>query len=127
MALPHTLTVAGLCAMPESERYERIDGTLAVNPAPTWRHQFISSKLSFYLTADVMESQPGWVNSAAGVHVGDRTYAGPDVVFISRERVDIVGKVNVEAAPDLDCDILSPGTRRQDVITKRALSARIGV
>jgi Uma2 family endonuclease len=96
-------------------------------PCADMASSFHQQQAQFYLTAHVMESQPGYVNSAAGVHVGDRTYVVPDVVLISRERVDIVGKVNVEAAPDLVCDILSPGTRRQDAITKRALYARIGV
>lgn len=130
MALPRTFTVADLYAMPESEQGERqelIDGALVVNPAPTWRHQLISSKLNFYLTAHVMANQLGWVNSAPGLHIDDRTYVIPDVVYISRERGSIVGAVNIEAAPDLACEILSPSTRRHDVLTKRALYARIGV
>lgn len=130
MALPRSFTVADLYAMPEGERGERqelIDGALIVNPAPTWRHQLISSKLNFYLTAHVTENHLGWVNSAPGLHIDDRTYVIPDLVYISRERGSIVGDVNIEGAPDLVCEILSPSTRRQDLITKRALYARMGV
>lgn len=69
----------------------------------------------------------GWVRDNSGVYVDDRTYAIPDLVFISRERLNIVGEANVEAAPDLVVEILSPSTRRNDLLIKRSLYARIGV
>lgn len=130
MALPRTLTVSDLYAMPESERgerYELLDGEFFVNPAPALRHQVISSNLFFHLSAHVRTQRIGWVGDNTGVHLGDRTYVVPDLVFVTRERHGVLGEANIESAPDLIVEILSPSTRRQDLITKRALYARIGV
>lgn len=130
MALPRSFTVADLYAMPESgrgDRYELINGELFVTPSPSSRHQAVSSNLMFHLEAHVRRHRLGWVRDNSGVHVDDRTYVIPDAIFIARERRNIIGEANVEAAPDLVCEILSPSTRRQDLLIKRALYARIGV
>lgn len=130
MALPRQLTVADLWAMPESERgerYELIEGELFVTPTPTWRHQAVSSNLSRVLSTYVHTLRLGWVVDNVSVHVDDRTYLVPDLVFVSRERQGVISAAGLEAAPDLVCEILSPSTRRRDLITKRALYTRIGV
>ena len=130
MALPRTLTVADLYAMPESERgerYELIDGDLFVNPAPTWRHQTISSNLLVHVSGHVRSLRLGWLRDNVGVRIGESTYVIPDLVFISRERQEIIGEASIEAAPDLVVEILSPSTRRNDLVLKRSLYARIGV
>ena len=130
MALPGTLTVADLYAMPESERgerYELITGDLYVNPAPRPRHQLVNSNLLFHFSSHVRSRRLGWVVDNVGVHVGSLTYVIPDVAFISHEHFEVVGAANIEGAPDLVCEILSPSTRRQDLVTKRAFYARIGV
>lgn len=51
----------------------------------------------------------------------------PDLVFITRERLNIVGEANIEAAPDLVVEQLLPSTRCNDLLIKRSLYARIGV
>jgi Uma2 family endonuclease len=130
MALPRALTVEDLYAMPEGERgerYELIDGALFVTPAPTWGHQTVSSNLVRVLDAHVHASRLGWVRDNFGVRVDDRTYVIPDAVFVSRERRHIIGATELEGAPDLIVEILSPSTRRRDLLTKRALFARMGV
>ena len=104
MALPGTLTVADLYAIPESERgerYELIDGELYVNPAPTPAHQIISGNLMLNLELHVRANGVGRVIAAPGVRVDERTYVVPDIVFIARPRIGIIGSANVTAAPDL--------------------------
>ena len=126
MALPRHLTVADLYAMPESERgerYELIDGELWVNPAPRSRHQSVSHNLVVHLGNHVRANRLGRVRDNSGIQLGERTYVIPDVVFVARDRLSIFGEDNIEAAPDLVCEILSPSTRRQDLITRRALYA----
>jgi Uma2 family endonuclease len=130
MALPRTLTVADLYAVPDSERgerYELLDGDLVVNPAPNPMHQMVSGNLMLHLELHVRAQKLGRVIAAPGLHVDVRTYVIPDIVFIAGLRVASIGPANVEAAPDLVVEILSPGTRRYDQVAKRALYARIGV
>lgn len=130
MALPRTLTVADLYAMPErarGERLELVEGELLVNPAPAIRHQRVSMNLLYHLSVHVRSLRLGWVSDNAGVHLDERTYVIPDVVFVERKRQNIIGSANIEAAPDLVCEILSPSSRRSDLLTKRSLYERIGV
>jgi Uma2 family endonuclease len=61
------------------------------------------------------------VRDYSGVHVDECNYVIPDLVFISRERLDIIGDANIEAGPDLVVEIVSPSTRRIDLLVKRAL------
>src|SRR5690348_7392111 len=128
MALPRSLTVADLYAMPESERgerYELIDGDLLVNPAPVPVHQIVSGNLMLHLELHVRANKLGRVIATPGLLVDERTYVVPDIVFVHRKRVAIIGPANVVEPPDLVCEILSPGSRRYDQLVKRALYAQM--
>lgn len=130
MAPPRSFTVADLYAMPESERgerYELIDGDLLVDPAPRSKHQSVNLNLMLHPGNYVRATRLGRVRDNSGIRLGERTYVIPDVVYVSRDRLSIIGEDNIEDAPDMVCEILSPSTRRQDLLTKRALYARIGV
>ncbi|MCA9876841.1 MAG: Uma2 family endonuclease, partial [Thermomicrobiales bacterium] len=98
-----------------------------VNPAPRSKHQSVNHNLVLHLGNYVRAHRLGRVRDNSGVHVSERTYVIPDVVFVARDHLSIFGEDSIEGAPDLVCEILSPSTRRQDLITKRALYARIGV
>ena len=50
----------------------------------------------------------------------------PDLLYVSKERADILGQI-VESAPDLVAEILSPGNTRRDMEDKLADYARLGV
>jgi Uma2 family endonuclease len=50
----------------------------------------------------------------------------PDLLYVSNERSEILREW-VYGAPDLVVEILSPGTRKVDEITKRRLYDRVGV
>ena len=51
----------------------------------------------------------------------------PDILFVAKERLRIIGKSNIPGAPDLVIEILSPGTRQKDLAIKRKIYARFGV
>ena len=50
--------------------------------------------------------------------------AQPDLMFVSNERAEIVTEANIQGAPDLVVEILSPSTAGYDQGYKRALYAR---
>lgn len=131
MALPKAShTVMDLIAMPEheeGERHELIDGELYVTPVPVVRHQRVSSNLIFHLETHVRSGGLGLVLDNSAVRVDDHSYVVPDAMFILRERRRIISAEGISEAPDLVCEILSPSTRRRDLLTKRAFYERIGV
>jgi Uma2 family endonuclease len=97
-------------------RYEVIDGELYVSPAPGERHQNASMVLSSILHVHVRTHDLGRVYAAPfGVILDEDNGVQPDIVFVSRERLDIISERGLESAPDLVVEILSPSTRRRDI------------
>jgi Uma2 family endonuclease len=111
----------------DGRRHELIDGEHFVTPAPLRRHQKLSGRLMFALEAWLRKHPTGEVYAAPlDVILSDVDVVEPDILFVSNERAEVLGKW-VHGAPDLVVEILSPSTRRVDEITKRRLYERVGV
>jgi Uma2 family endonuclease len=111
----------------DGRRHELIDGEHFVTPAPVRRHQKLSGRLLFALEAWLRAHPVGEVYAAPlDVILSDVDVVEPDLLFVSNERAEILGKW-VHGAPDLVIEILSPGTRRTDEVAKRHLYERVGV
>ena len=57
----------------------------------------------------------------------DENIVQPDILFVSNERLGIIGEANISAPPDLVIEILSPSTRNKDLEIKRKVYAGFGV
>lgn len=125
------LTVEELELLPqehEGDRQELIDGELVVTPVPIIRHQVVSMNVTRSLDQHVRPRNLGMVfHAPTGIRFSPQDLLIPDICFVSRERLAILGEKTIEAAPDLVVEILSPGTRQRDLTTKRDLYARFGV
>jgi Uma2 family endonuclease len=103
----------------DGNRYEVIDGELFVSPAPNWDHQRALSKLNIIAGLHVYESGLGeLVQGPVGVELDDDNGVQPDIIYISREWMDLVGRRGVIGAPDLVVEALSPSTRALDRVRK---------
>ena len=112
----------------EGDRHELIDGELIVTPVPVTKHQIISMNLIRVLDRHVHTASLGMVLPAqTGVRLTPDNLLIPDIVFVAKDRLHVIGAKTIDAAPDLVVEILSPGTRRRDLTTKRDLYARFGV
>jgi Uma2 family endonuclease len=112
----------------EGDRHELIDGELVVSPVPLDRHQSASSNIVFALETFVRQHRLGRVRTApSGVRLAHDTLVVPDLYFIVRDRLHLLGEKGMQGPPDLVVEILSPGTRRRDIGLKRELYARFGV
>lgn len=113
---------------PDGRRHELVDGEHWVTPAPNRRHQHVSMTLSFRLRG-FLEDQPlGQVFAAPfDVILSEEDIVEPDLVFISRDRLEILCDEGARGAPDLVIEILSDSTRRRDWQGKRRLYADHGV
>ncbi len=108
--------------------YQIIDGELYVNPAPAPRHQVVSANLHLSLMLQLVQTGQGKVLAAPiDVVLDERTVVQPDLLFIRTERLGIVGEKCIEGPPDLVVEILSPSTRRTDVLIKGPAFARRGI
>lgn len=116
--------------LPESEngdRYEIIDGELFVTPSAIPLHQLVDYRLTRWIGDYVEGGRLGQVFFApVDVKLGDQTLI-PDLLFIRRDRLHIVGPKAIEGAPDLVVEILSPSTQHRDRGRKAEIYARSGV
>ena len=121
-------TVNDYMTAPEDKRYQLLDGEMILAPAPTTRHQAISIRLATALFQFVSQNNLGQVWTAPyDVVLSDYDVAQPDILFVSNQRAHLVTPANIQGAPDLVVEVLSPGTQQYDRGYKRSLYARHGV
>lgn len=122
------LTFADYLETSDDERYELLDGELVLSPSPKEIHQYISGILYLMIGTFVRERRLGKVYFAPfDVVLSDTDVVQPDLLFVSNERIGIVTADNVQGAPDLVVEILSPATAERDRMLKLDLYARHGV
>ncbi len=122
------LTYEDYAKTPQGERWELIDGELIMAAAPNTEHQAIQSYTGVPLASFVDERGLGRVFfSPTDVVLSDTDTVQPDLIFVSQEREHIITRANIQGAPDLVVEILSPSTARRDWNEKLNLYARHGV
>lgn len=118
------LTVRDLEGLPDDgRRYELLDGTLVMRPAPGRRHQKIALRLGALLE-QVCPPELDVMTAPFAVHCGERIELQPDVL-VAREQ-DFT-ETDLPVPPTLAVEILSPSTALHDANTKKALYERLGV
>jgi Uma2 family endonuclease len=116
-------TVSDLDRMPDDgHRYELLDGTLIVSPAPGLPHQRVAVTLCHALELPCPEDLIVFPN--VGVRLGARSALEPDAVVA--RRADVSG-VRLARAPLLVAEILSPDSALRDLNLKKAAYERFGV
>ena len=126
---PRKLTYDDLLALPDDGlRHELIDGEHYVAPAPNTKHQRVSRRLTVALDRFIERHGCGELFVAPyDVVFSSRDVVEPDLLFVSRERLGLLTELNLQGAPDLVVEILSPSTHKVDEGIKRQLYDRMGV
>jgi len=121
-------TVNDYMTAPPDKRYQLLEGELILAPSPTNKHQTIIVELLVILHQFVSQNSLGWVWVAPfDVVLSDYDVVQPDLLFVSNERAYIITEANIQGAPDLVVEILSPATAQYDRGYKRTLYSRSGV
>ena len=122
------LTYRDYLLLPEDSRYELIEGDLYMVPSPNEPHQRISRRLEYELVTYVEDHDLGEIYYAPfDVVLSIHNVVQPDIVFVSKGRRGIITEKNIQGAPDLAIEILSPGTSDRDLQIKRTLYGKYGV
>jgi len=129
MPVDTRLTYEDYCLLPnDGKRYEIIDGELFVTPSPFRAHQDVVTNLTYYLVDFVKKADLGWVYAAPfDVVFSHTSVVEPDILYISKGRAEVLTEKNVQGAPDLVVEVISPGTVDADRTFKLKLYARHGV
>jgi Uma2 family endonuclease len=124
-------TYEDLLNVPENLVAEIILGELITHPRPAPRHARASSSLGDELVSpfDKGRGGPGgwWILDEPELHLGADILV-PDLAGWRRERLPKLSDIPwFEQAPDWVCEVLSPGTARQDRALKMPIYATNGV
>lgn len=121
-------TYEDYCKLPEGAPYQLIGGELVMTPAPGTYHQLISSELEYQLKSFNYEKNAGVVLDApVDVYLGESETYQPDIVFIGRDRKEIIEPGRINGSPDLVVEILSPSTAYYDLRKKFKVYEKSGV
>nr|CAJ71420.1 conserved hypothetical protein [Candidatus Kuenenia stuttgartiensis] len=112
----------------DDKRYELIDGELIITPFPSTRHQRISRKIEFVIEKFVADNNLGEVFDAPyDVYLDEENVVQSDILFVSRDRLSIIGEKNIQGSPDMVIKIVSENSAYRDIVQKKNLYARFGV
>jgi Uma2 family endonuclease len=113
---------------PEDQRYELIEGELFMTPSPIPKHQKISRDIEFEILKFVRMNDLGEVFDApCDVYLNAENVIQPDILFISKDRLDIIGEKNIQGAPDIVIEIISESSAYRDMVQKKKLYTKFGV
>lgn len=114
--------------LPETNQpVELWNGEIIMSPAPHPDHQTIVLSFAATLRTFVAEAQSGKVFvSPVDVVLTPRRVVQPDVLFIEKARLNIVGS-HIAGAPALVMEVISAGSWQRDRIQKKALYEQAGV
>lgn len=113
---------------PDDQTVELIDGVMIVSPPPLDIHERLQIFLMRLLGEFVEHFGLGEVRgSRTAVKLADDQVYEPDILFVDRDRVDIIREQGVFGPPDLVIEILSASTAPHDRGTKFRFYERAGV
>jgi Uma2 family endonuclease len=122
--MPPVVTADDLLRVDVPDKHvELVRGVLVVREPPGLRHGRITVDLATRLAVHVRANALGRVYADTGFKLTSDpdTVRGPDIAFISRERVPEPEPPGFPAlAPDLVVEVLSPGDRPGEVLAKVA-------
>ncbi len=112
----------------EGAPFQLIGGKLIMNPAPVPYHQRISRNIEYYLFGFVQKHDLGEVYYAPiDIYLGNQEVYQPDILFIAKDRLSIIGKKNIQGAPNLVIEILSESSVYNDLKKKKKVYEQSGV
>lgn len=125
---PTTLTYEDYLNTSDDERWELLRGELFMVPGPNTTHQRITFRLARILGDFVEQRGLGEVFIAPyDVLLSQTNVLQPDIVFVSNEQRSIITEANIQGAPALVVEVISPSTASKDRESKREIYAESGV
>jgi Uma2 family endonuclease len=124
------LTYEDLLDLPDDGlRYEILGGELIVTPASTAGHQRVLGRLSRRFNEHVCRTEAGEaILGPFDVRLSRFDTVKPDIIFIGASQPPVSGDQNfIDFAPALVVEVISPTSRRIELVRKMALYANAGI
>jgi Uma2 family endonuclease len=104
----------------EGVHYELDEGTLVMEPSPSFLHNRIRDQIARRLTEFVKTHRLGEITVETDFRLSAETVRNPDVAFVTRsqlKKIDIT-RSPVDGAPALAIEVISPSNLAQDTRKK---------
>jgi Uma2 family endonuclease len=111
--------------LPERCGVQLINNQFIKSPAPSVKHQEMLGEIAQKLFRHTKAKKLGEVLiGPIDVHFDEKEIFTPDIIFISRERSDIIFENGIYGAPDLIIELLSPSNAVFDLNQKKHIYQR---
>lgn len=105
---------------PDSGNYELHNGKIIYMASPTPRHQDVAMNLSARMHIHAGSNNLGKVYQAPlDTKFDEINTFQPDILFVSKKHLTIIGKKKIEGAPDLVVEILSESNKPKEMSYKK--------
>ena len=132
--LPYTIRLYGVTdalfddMVDEDTKAELIDGVMIVHSPASLRHDDIGGFLRTLMRCYTANNDLGRVLGPDGlVRIKKGRRVGPDLFFLSKDRVPVPLPKEYKGVPDLILEVLSPSNRDDDLEDKRPCYREAGV
>ncbi len=113
---------------PENRFCEYWEGTVVLHSPVSTRHQdvvaLLTALMRFYTSARGLGKV---LNGPGVVRLGEGAYFEPDIFFVSREALGRIEEQYLDGPPALAVEVLSPSSRRRDLVDKAEMYRKAGV
>jgi Uma2 family endonuclease len=122
------MTAEELMKLDGPYRHELIKGELLTMPLPKTKHGIVGANLTLLLGQHVKAHKLGRISTESGYQLESNpdTVLGPDVSFVSRERLGDDPDGYYQGAPDIAVEVRSPSDRRSRIEWKTNLWLSLG-
>ena len=125
---PTTHTYEDYLNTPDDERWELLNGSLTRRPTPNTAHQRTLGNLAIALFNFVDATGIGEaIISPYDVVLSYTNVLEPDLIFVASDQKSIITEANIQGAPTLLIEVVSPSTLTRDREVKRSIYAEHGV
>lgn len=125
-------TLADIDALPSGVKGEIIEGVLYTMTRPRGPHQSTAMIIGSDINGPFQRGKGGpggwWILGEPGIELPNTPEIAPDIAGWRKERLpQLPADSAITVVPDWVCEILSPTTRRHNVLVKKPYYAKIGV
>jgi Uma2 family endonuclease len=115
--------------LPEGVYCQVINNVIYMSPAPSFQHQDTIGELFMQIRLHAKKNSLGTcVVAPVDVFFDKYNAFQPDIIFISKQNMDIVGlDGKIHGVPDIVIEVLSPGNANDDKIKKKKIYEQYGV
>lgn len=112
----------------EDTKADLFDGTLIIHSPASTRHETIFKFLLFLMYGYAEQKQLGEVlGSRETMHLAHCRKFEPDILFVRKERLEMLKEKELEGAADMVVEIISPWARDYDLREKRHVYHEAGI